>query len=48
MWLSLLVHAFRMWLRSRRDIRELAARDERSLRDIGVNRREIPRNRWDA
>lgn len=48
MWPSLLVHAFRMWLRSRRDIRELAARNEHSLRDIGVNRREIPRRRWDA
>jgi uncharacterized protein YjiS (DUF1127 family) len=47
MWISLLIHALRMWRRSRRDIRDLAARDERSLRDIGVNRRDIPRSRRD-
>ena len=48
MWISFLVHAFRLWRRSRRDIRDLAARDERNLRDIGVNRREIPRARRDS
>ena len=47
MWISFLIHAFRMWRRSRKDIRDLAARDERSLRDIGMSRRDIPRARWD-
>jgi len=41
MYLSSLIRGFAAWRRYRNAVRELAQLDERTLRDIGLNRTQI-------
>jgi uncharacterized protein YjiS (DUF1127 family) len=44
--ISALISAFAGWRRYRAAVRQLAELDDRSLRDIGLNRTEIKRVAW--
>ena len=44
--LASLITAFAAWRRYRTAVRQLADLDERTLRDIGLNRTDIKRAAW--
>jgi len=46
MYLANLIRAFAAWRRYRTGLKELAALDDRALRDIGLNRTQLQRAAW--
>ncbi|MBZ0147638.1 MAG: DUF1127 domain-containing protein [Pseudorhodoplanes sp.] len=48
MWIASLVAALRTWTRYRATVRQLSRLDNRTLRDIGLNRSEIARVAWQS
>ncbi len=41
-----LMRRLKVWLRYRRNLREVAGLDDRTLRDIGANRADLHRDAW--